>query len=94
MADSEAAGHVWMALKAYHGIRGNIRDLETRQVRWYNEWAAGFKKWAESKGREVTINDWPYPKELECSQASEPLALFSLASFAQSSSQTSSPLGW
>lgn len=95
VADSEAAGHVWCAMRKWHGLsRATIQDLEERQKRWHSEWARGFTNWAAAHDAEVSITPWPYEQEFECSRASEQLSLESFSSAASSSLSTSSPLSW
>lgn len=92
--DAEAAGHVWCAMKAYHGIRGSLTNFEYKEALWHNKWAGSFTEWAHKKGKTVTINEWPYPKELGCSPASEQLSLPLRTSSPSSLSRTSQPLSW
>jgi DNA polymerase III alpha subunit (gram-positive type) len=73
--DSEAAGHVFNAQRVWHGIRGPISALQTKQLRWYTSWKDGFVAYHSARGRTVTVNDWPYSEEIACS-ANELSTLF------------------
>ena len=67
--DSEAAGHVFIAQRVRHGIRGSVSALQNRQRKWHEEWRQGFTAYHSARGKEVTVNPWPYSEEIACSAA-------------------------
>jgi DNA polymerase III alpha subunit (gram-positive type) len=64
--DSEAAGHVFLAQKVWHGLRG---EWHGKQSKWYQEWADNFRLYKASRGQSVELNDWPYSEDIACSNA-------------------------
>lgn len=74
--DSEAAGHIFCAQRNYHGLRGSLRNLGERQLRWHTEWAENYRAYSLARGRSVEITPWPYDKELSCFQANEQSTLW------------------
>lgn len=75
-ADSEAAGHVFLAQRAYYGIRGQWSELHARQLRWHEEWSSVFSSYYHSRGRVPQITPWPYAKEISCYLEGEQSLLF------------------
>lgn len=77
-ADAAAAGHVWLAQQAVHGVYRKCgyspAKLHQKQIDWHKDWADSFGRYMTKVGREFKITPWPYPKELECFPRSEQLS--------------------